>query len=125
MDADVADAARGALAIGMAADLGPRLPAAVARGRGVRQERSEILRTALLASPASARLRAGLRPARPRSHIGVIGVHLRPRSLLIQRIQCTKSTTQSRPADRQRLLDLEGAFPSCAPLGRRFLLHSG
>src|SRR5262245_66085063 len=62
----------------MAADLGPRLPAAVAAGRGARQERSRISLPALLASPASDRPRAGLRPARPRSHICVIGVNLRP-----------------------------------------------
>src|SRR5262245_14600555 len=75
MNTDDADAAR---CVEMAADLGPRLTAAVAAGRGARQERSWIWLSTLLASPAPDRPRAGLRPARPRSHIGVIRVHRRP-----------------------------------------------
>src|SRR5262245_46651522 len=65
----------------MAADLGPRPTAAVAAGRGDRQERSGISLAALLVTPAS---------DRPRSHIGVIGVNLRPQALLSQRRQTTK-----------------------------------
>src|SRR5262245_62759442 len=78
MNADDADAGRCVMAGLLAADLRPRLTAAVAAGRGVRQERSRMSLAALLASPASDRPRAGLRPARPRSQICVIGVHLRP-----------------------------------------------
>src|SRR5262245_58038767 len=42
MNTDAADAATCVMRAWMAADLGPRLQAAVAAGRGVRQERSRI-----------------------------------------------------------------------------------